>query len=434
LHPVAVVDGGDLFWKGGALDERRLPQQQEKARLMVEAMSLTGLDAWVPGEADWEVGAEFLLQLVDAHETPLLAGNLVCGERQFPGHRLVKRGGMRIGFIGVVDYTVVGCSVSDPALAALEAAEALGEVDLLMGIFHGEATLDSKVLDALPDLDFFFNGHTGQSQSNPREVKGAWFLGTGKRGKRIGRLALEWSGDEGAWVSAGAQAALETRLDRYRTRVRTSRLDLEDAKSDAEKKKLQRRIDHHQKQAEKVELEIAELGEEASDNRFRHSLVDLDRKIEDHSPTAVLVAAAKDKIEAAALKGAQATRKSQLPFVGSETCRGCHPAQYAQWKSTPHASAWASLVADNRSMDADCFACHVTGAHHPKGPTFPTEVGPLLVNVGCEACHGPGEAHLAKPVASMHAGAVLETCTDCHDGIRDEGRFDAEIYLPKVTH
>ncbi len=28
----------------------------------------------------------------------------------------------------------------------------------------------------------------------------------------------------------------------------------------------------------------------------------------------------------------------------------------------------------------------------------------------------------------------LETCTGCHDGVRDEGEFVYEDYLPRVAH
>jgi len=428
------VDGGDLFWKGSALAEERIGQQREKAQLMIEAMSLIGLDAWVPGEADWQLGTEWVLELAADHQVPVLAGNLKCGEQVFPGHRLVERAGRRIGFVGVVDYTVEGCSLSDPAAAAKEAASALGEVDLMVGIFHGKAELDGEMLEAVPDIDFFFNGHTGQSQANPRQVKGAWFLGTGRRGKHIGRLALEWTSDGGDWVSESAQVGLETRLVRYKTRIETSQVELVTAESERDKTRLQRRIEHHQKQLVKIQEELEQLERSAVDgNSFRHSLVDLDRSIEDHGPTAALVAGAKERIEAAAIEGAAQGRKSQLPFVGSETCRACHVEQYAQWKETDHARAWATLVSERRSMDADCFACHVTGAHHPKGPQFPTHVG-SLIDVGCEACHGPGERHLTQPVGTMTATSALGTCTDCHDGVKDEGRFDPETYIPQVSH
>ena len=76
----------------------------------------------------------------------------------------------------------------------------------------------------------------------------------------------------------------------------------------------------------------------------------------------------------------------------------------------------------------------MTGAFHPKGVSHPTMVGELT-DVGCEACHGPGKAHAASPTTvKLQASPGIEVCTQCHDGVQDEGRFDAETYLSRVRH
>ena len=122
------------------------------------------------------------------------------------------------------------------------------------------------------------------------------------------------------------------------------------------------------------------------------------------------------------------------PYVGSATCQGCHPAEFAQWKATPHARAWDTLAA--RSMDPACFSCHSTGSFHPQGPQSAAEVG-VLKNVGCESCHGPGRDHAGSTATDHRPGlAVVDqvTCVQCHDGVQDEGRFDYASYLPRVVH
>jgi hypothetical protein len=93
-------------------------------------------------------------------------------------------------------------------------------------------------------------------------------------------------------------------------------------------------------------------------------------------------------------------------YVGSEKCKKCHESAYAVWKAEiqgddgyvrSHARAYASLVNAKRPAlrhyDAECVRCHVTGFGYLTGFKNETET-PILKDVGCEVCHGPGSAHL----------------------------------------
>src|SRR5690606_32526246 len=125
---------------------------------------------------------------------------------------------------------------------------------------------------------------------------------------------------------------------------------------------------------------------------------DLSRDVADHPATAAWVADGLAKIEAleapAAVDGWVAPAGS--PYAGADACAGCHEAEHAQWRGTPHANAWATLERERRAMDADCYACHATGVGADGGPTRPAAVGGLR-DVQCEACHGPSRAHAARP-------------------------------------
>jgi predicted CXXCH cytochrome family protein len=87
-------------------------------------------------------------------------------------------------------------------------------------------------------------------------------------------------------------------------------------------------------------------------------------------------------------------------YVGTETCKACHEAQFNSVASTKHGklenlAAW-------------------------KGKT-----------VGCESCHGPGKAHVeaagdtTKIISfkKMNSKAVSETCLTCHAGKEDHNNF-----------
>lgn len=372
---VVVVDGGDLFWKARFLPPARQAQQAEKAKLQAEAFALGGMDAFVPGEGDFSLGLETFLDVVQTHDLPVLAAGLVCGENRFEGGRVIERGGVRVGLIGMVGVGPAGCEGGTGVKGVREEIERQGPVDVRVVIAHGTAAQVAEV-GRLSRVDFVLDGHARRTWMNPKPLEGGGFeLGAGSRGKRLGMLSLEVRPGGEGWGPA------------------------------------QERGSHH---------------------RFKNLVVDLNAEIGEHHPTQQLVEAAKSQIAAAAQEPQDVALDG--PFVGSSACLGCHPTQFAQWRTTGHSHALGTLEQVGRSMDLDCFACHVTGAHDPRGPGHPSQVG-VLRNVGCESCHGPGETHLAAPVAgTIQRRVERSTCEQCHDGEQDGGRFDWERYLPKVKH
>jgi DmsE family decaheme c-type cytochrome len=81
------------------------------------------------------------------------------------------------------------------------------------------------------------------------------------------------------------------------------------------------------------------------------------------------------------------------PYVGSETCKTCHQDIYNQWEKTPH---WKT--------------------------TLDTKGGPA--HLGCEACHGPGSAHVAGGgdvtkifiFKDRSTKEINDRCLTCHAG------------------
>jgi len=84
-------------------------------------------------------------------------------------------------------------------------------------------------------------------------------------------------------------------------------------------------------------------------------------------------------------------------YVGQKTCEGCHQQEAANWAHTMHASV---------------FTLHPRDANEARG---------------CEACHGPGSAHVANPsdlstiISFSHKSqtpipAQNAQCLSCHQG------------------
>ena len=124
-------------------------------------------------------------------------------------------------------------------------------------------------------------------------------------------------------------------------------------------------------------------------------------------------------------------------YGGRGTCTECHAGLDAHWTRTPHAVAWKSLVDRGEEHNPDCLPCHTTGFATPGGFVSPVEDRSLL-NVQCEACHGPmllhSQQNSGSPVRRDPGLRVTEaTCKRCHDEANSP-RFDFDTYFSRVRH
>jgi cytochrome c554/c'-like protein len=120
-------------------------------------------------------------------------------------------------------------------------------------------------------------------------------------------------------------------------------------------------------------------------------------------------------------------------YVGAAQCEGCHESEYAQWKTTKHASAYKTLLDVHRHYQPRCVSCHVVGYGSPSGYRVGAPEEPLG-NVQCEVCHGPGAAHVESPGRGNIRRAVPATvCEQCHTPDHSD-RFVYAEQVPKVRH
>lgn len=151
-------------------------------------------------------------------------------------------------------------------------------------------------------------------------------------------------------------------------------------------------------------------------------------------------------------------------FVGTESCSECHSTAFEVWKNSAHAHATQSLIKPGerseiaRHFDPECLSCHVTGWNPQK--FYPYETGylsvdktPLMMENGCENCHGPGSQHVAAENGDIEADEALlktfreemriplaqaqEKCLECHDidnspNFHQDGAF--EEFWEQVKH
>lgn len=194
--------------------------------------------------------------------------------------------------------------------------------------------------------------------------------------------------------------------------------------------------------------------------RVRYQRVPLDSRFPQAPEVTLMLAEYQQQLKELGLEGL-GIRPAPNPkliemgnYVGSRKCQPCHEPSYEIWRKTGHAKAWRTLkeLEIPRTHDPECISCHVIGWH----PTeyFPYEGGflseektPHLVDVGCEACHGPGEKHVQAEMGSNVEAqekyrrlvrVTLEDarqwqCVSCHD-LDNSPDFEFDTYWPVVAH
>lgn len=148
-------------------------------------------------------------------------------------------------------------------------------------------------------------------------------------------------------------------------------------------------------------------------------------------------------------------------YVGVQVCAECHTKAFAKWSETGHAHALEGLATGrsnykgkwiDRTWDAECLACHVTGWDAQQATRFQSGYidmtkTPLLADNQCENCHGPGSRHVTlesdggsdAEIAAAREGMRLklenadQKCLECHDTDNDP-HFKFDTYWPQIEH
>lgn len=150
-------------------------------------------------------------------------------------------------------------------------------------------------------------------------------------------------------------------------------------------------------------------------------------------------------------KANQGSGTGKVSYAGAQACASCHAKEFAQWKTTKHAKAMATLISNNSQFNPDCLRCHTTGYMVDNGfKDF--RITPQMGDVQCEVCHGPAFQHvidkrreqiavqMGKATPAPTSGTVAlkmefdeQFCSKCHDPENDN-RFLFARDIDLVNH
>ena len=468
---VVFLDGGDLlFERSDDTAAADACQAEARADLLVASYARAGLAATVLGPLDDVRGPSFRDARLAKHKVTSLGVNppraLVDGAPASAG--VLKQLGP--AQLGLTAFRVDAPADLDTARALLvaEVARLRREgADAVVVVAQATLAITRRVVADVQGIDVVIQGRA------PGEVPVA-----------AERLSLP-SGEPGALIVASGQQAQHLGVLEF----------VLDARTDGQALELDDRTQQRQRRTQLLALRIAELtkqvdavpagpraqflrerlaaaqGELAAANDVDAEAPLLVPHVRARSlplprgfPEEPAALAALDAYSAQ-IPGLVATCEASLTcpepaagartFLGADACKACHASAHSFWasqsvqlpakdkhgkaivRSSAHARAWDTLVADNKESDRSCVACHSVGFAAPGGACKTSDVVKRgLQGVQCESCHGAGSTHAASANKNDIVGAPSEAqCRACHHvpHIPTTASFVFSEQLKKIT-
>jgi hypothetical protein len=402
VDPEAVVlDAGNAFDRPDQYQSTDVLAKEEQ-RFYLEMMDRMRFSAAAIGMGEVARGPRYFREETRGLTTPFLATNVSAGTQPLgPPSVYLRSHGHRIAVIGVfepprggrsqlqVDRELIRLRTDDPIEAVRkEVATIHSRADLLFVIGKLSPTSIRRLVEVCPELSVIVSTDYSAPQWGPGSTATDQVIEQNDRPGFIGRTLV-----------------LYTQIGQYGLSI--ARLDLDRTGRTVGAKLTDRWLTAAVPDQDGIRRAL---------NRFYHRV--------------------------GAMPSAQASVRPPLAqdpywqgkrYVGAETCRRCHALEFEQWKTTPHASAYKTLLDRHRHYQPVCVACHVVGYGSPSGYRIGQSEDPFG-NVQCEICHGPGADHVTTTSKSSIRREVPEhVCKACHNPEHSD-RFVYAERLPMVVH
>lgn len=390
--------------------------------------------------ADLAGGLDFLLAQAGRAKFAWLSANLVepaSGHPLFTPFLSRQVGETRVAVIGITGELPPGITLPAGQAALRPWAESLAPLvaelershDFLVLLTDLPPTVCGAVARRFPAVNLIINAAGDTYNQPPRTLAPTTLLAaTGRQGKYVGALEVTWSRG-GRWGEGQDRyLALRDKLEELqRTSARLAELGGR-PEQESQSGNLRRRQALLQEEIDEMRRGLAGVAVAF----FANSFQPMSAAVGEEARTTAIVARVREKIAALGRKNAAASLGPVvLPgFAGWRACGGCHPAATARWESTGHAGAYATLEKKNRQFNGACLPCHVTGSEYV-GADRIAFLPPELQGVGCEVCHGPGQAHAGKREKVRSRRVPANLCQGCHLPEHD-GDFDYARDLEKI--
>ncbi|ADC51374.1 Protein ushA precursor (two S-layer domains, UDP-sugar hydrolase, 5'-nucleotidase) [Alkalihalophilus pseudofirmus OF4] len=199
-NPTLLVDLGDTFHGTNYVDFN-------KGLAAVEAMNAMSYDAMVPGNHDFNYGQDYLLELKDKLDFPLVSANILKDRNPYlDGYTMIEKDGKRIALVGLTATDtaektnpagIEGITFEDEVTAAKEAvAELEGQVDTILAISHSGLETDRSIANEVEGIDVIFGGHSHDTLETPVKYEHGYVTQAFEYGKALGHTNLIFHEDQ----------------------------------------------------------------------------------------------------------------------------------------------------------------------------------------------------------------------------------------------
>lgn len=206
----------DLWIDCGDLTQGSYTSSMDDGASMVKALDAAGCDVWVPGNHDFDYGAEKLAERIGEFRGTVLAANMksTVAPMKTAEWKLFRRQGVRIAVIGIVPPYLglwirpehlngIQLESPDAALERLMPEVMAAKPDVIVlaihlgefiagrlnpdGKFRNMAALSAKY----PQIDLILAGHSHQTEPGKRLYPGAWFVQAPPLGAGCAQITVE---------------------------------------------------------------------------------------------------------------------------------------------------------------------------------------------------------------------------------------------------
>ncbi|MBE0643369.1 MAG: bifunctional metallophosphatase/5'-nucleotidase [Bacteroidetes bacterium] len=192
-----------------------------------ELLELMQPDAMTLGNHEFDYGADNLRHLFPTVTFPIISANLWdkrMGTPFVPRYRILHRGGMTIGVIGLAPMDLktltMRSNVADLDVldAAMTVRNTIHELEQRFGarfivvLSHSGVEADSALAATVDGIDVIVGGHSHTPLWKPKKVNGALIVQAGSKGRWLGRLDLKVDAAKGTVDSSWGQL-IETRVN-----------------------------------------------------------------------------------------------------------------------------------------------------------------------------------------------------------------------------